>query len=106
MPERDDQMRRQATSRQPPVVRGQAGWHTAPKSEVPENITLLPLPPGSPEFTPVENVWRFIRDNWFSNRVFENYDNIVAPCGQAWNKLIDQPDRITSIGSREWTNRF
>lgn len=99
-------MRRQATSCQPPVVRGQAGWHTAPKSEVPENITLVPLPPGSPEFTPVENVWRFIRDNWFSNRVFKNYDNIVAPCGQAWNKLIDQPDRITSIGSREWTNRF
>jgi transposase len=31
------------------------------------NITLLPLPPKSPELYPVENLWQFIRDNWLSS---------------------------------------
>jgi hypothetical protein len=35
----------------------QAGWHVSPKLKVPANITLLPLPPRSPELNPVENVW-------------------------------------------------
>ncbi|GAG25372.1 unnamed protein product [marine sediment metagenome] len=56
----------------------QAGWHTSPKLKVPHNITLLPLPPRSPELNPVENIWQFMRDNWLSNRVFKSYDDIVA----------------------------
>ncbi len=40
----------------------QAGWHLSTKLEVPANITLLPLPPRSPELNPVENVWQFIRE--------------------------------------------
>lgn len=30
---------------------------------VPENITILPLPPKSPELNPVENLWHFMREN-------------------------------------------
>jgi len=80
----------------------QAGWHLSPKLNVPDNITLLPLPPRSPELNPVENIWQFMRDNWLSNRVFKSYDDIVAHCCAAWNKLIDQPWRIMSIGMRDW----
>ena len=43
-----------------------AGWHTSPKLDVPENLTLLPLPAKCPELNPVENVWEFMRDNWLS----------------------------------------
>jgi DDE superfamily endonuclease len=42
--------------------------HSA-KLPVPDNITLLPLPPKSPELNPVENIWQFMRDNWLSNRM-------------------------------------
>ena len=73
---------------------------------VPDNITLLPLPPRSPELNPVENLWQFMRQNWLSNRVFESYDDIVAHCCEAWNKLVDQPWRIMSLGLRDWTNGF
>ena len=68
---------------------------------VPDNITLLPLPPRSPELNPVENIWQFIRDNWLSNRVFKSYEDIVALCCDAWNNLIDRPRKIMSIGMRE-----
>ncbi len=53
------------------VLLDQAGWHVSAKLPVPDNITLLPLPPKSPELNPVENIWQFMRDNWLSNRVFE-----------------------------------
>ena len=83
----------------------QAGWHGSANLRVPANITLLPLPPRSPELNPVENVWPFLRDNWISNRVFASYEDIVGHCCDAWNKLVDQPWRIMSLGLRDWAHR-
>ena len=88
------------------VMLDQAGWHTSLDLEVPDNITLMPLPPRSPELNPVENVWQFMRDNWLSNRVFKNYDDILDHCCQAWNNLVSQPERIASIGTRKWAHGF
>ena len=79
----------------------QAGWHLSDKLEVPSNITLIPLPPKCPELNPVENTWQFLRDNWLSNRVFRCYEDIVDHCYHAWNRLVDQPWTIMSIGLRD-----
>jgi transposase len=84
------------------VILDQAGWHGSKRLQVPDNITLLPLPPRSPELNPVENIWQFIRDNWLSNRVFKSYADILDHCCYAWNSLIDQPWKIISIGTRQW----
>jgi hypothetical protein len=45
---------------------------TAVMTLQPSNITLLPLPPKSPELNPVENIWQFMRDNWLSTRIFKS----------------------------------
>ena len=82
----------------------QAGWHMSAKLAVPDNITLLALPPRSPELNPVENIWQLIRDNWLSNRVFKSYEDIVALCCDAWNNLIERPWKIMSIGIRKWAH--
>ena len=87
------------------ILVDQAGWHTTPKLKMPSNITLLKLPPRAPELNPVENIWQFIRDNWLSNRVFQSYDDILALCCEAWNKLINQPWHIMKIGMRDWAYR-
>ena len=80
-----------------------AGWHQlGERLKVPDNITLLHLPPYSPELNPVENVWAYLRSNKLSNRVFETYDAVVDACCDAWNWFIAQPDRITAIGTRAW----
>ena len=71
-----------------------AGWHVSKELAVPANLTLIHLPPYSPELNPVENIWQFMRDNWLSNRIFTSYDNIVAHCCEAWNRLIEQPWKI------------
>ena len=73
--------------------------------ELPANISLLPLPPKSPEQNPTENVWQYLRDNWLSNRVFASGRNIIDHCCDAWNKLLDQPWTIMSIGLRDWAYR-
>ena len=79
-----------------------AGWHSSKDLAVPANITLVPLPPYSPELNPVENVWQFLRQNHLANRVFESYDAIVDVCCDAWNALLTIPERVASITQRPW----
>ena len=88
------------------LIMDQAGWHMSNNLIVPENITILPLPPKSPELNPVENIWQFMRDNWLSNRVFKSYEDIVDHCCYAWRTLQDRPWNIMSIGRRQWVKGF
>jgi len=87
------------------LILDQAGWHLSGRLKVPNNITLLPLPSKSPELNPVENIWQYMRDNWLSNRVFTSYIDILDHCCDAWNKLVEKPWIIMSIGSRQWAYR-
>jgi putative transposase len=80
-----------------------AGWHQKGKRlRVPDNITLLPLPPYAPELNPTENVWEYLRANKLCRLVWNSYEEIVEACKQAWDFLINDPDRIASLGAREW----
>jgi transposase len=80
-----------------------AGWHRqGGELKIPGNIVLLPLPAYSPELNPMENVWDYLRQNKLCATVWDSYEQIVEACRTAWNWLIADPDRITSIGSREW----
>jgi len=88
------------------VLLDQAGWHISQALRIPSNLTLLSLPSKAPELNPVENLWQFMRDNHLSNRIFQNYEDIVDHCCEAWNKIADQPWRIMSIGLRDWAHGF
>ena len=80
-----------------------AGWHqTGGRLRIPDNVSLLRLPPYCPELNPQENVWELLRQNQLANRVYDSYDDIVQACCQAWNDLMQQPDRIRSIGTRDY----
>lgn len=79
-----------------------AGWHVSPDLEVPNNITLLPLPPYAPELNPIETVWEYLRANKLAIRVYDTYDAIVDACCEAWNSFVAVPDRIASITQRDW----
>jgi len=82
-----------------------AGWHqTAGRLLIPDNITLLFLPPYAPELNPMENVWEYLRGNKLCAVVWDTYDLIVEACCKAWRFLTDDPGRIRSIGSREWAS--
>ena len=69
---------------------------------MPDNLSLLTLPPYSPELNPVENVWAYLRANKLAISVFESYDNIVDACCNAWNFFANDHKAIASITSRSW----
>lgn len=79
-----------------------AGWHGAAALVIPDNLSLLTLPPYSPELNPVENVWQYLRANWLAISVFDTYEAIVEACCKAWNRFEGEPDIVTSITTRTW----
>ncbi len=80
-----------------------AGWHAQGRTlKVPGNIVLVPLPSYAPELNSMENVWEYLRGNKLSAGVWDTYEEIVAACADAWNWLMGDPERIRSIGAREW----
>jgi hypothetical protein len=85
------------------VVCDGAGWHQRGQNlQVPANISLLSLPPYSPELNPMEKVWDYLRQNKLCSTVWDTYEDILEACKIAWNFLIVDPDRIRSIGSHDW----
>jgi DDE superfamily endonuclease len=87
------------------LIFDQAGWHGAKALKTPPNLSLMPLPPRSPELNPLENIWQFMRQNWLSNRVFKSYDDIVDHCCFAWNTLIEQQLAPQRLVDRQERNR-
>jgi transposase len=84
------------------VVMDQAGWHVARRLVVPANITLVPLPPYSPELNGIERLWRYMKATRLSNRIFPDIDAVIDACCEAWNAVIAEPGRIRSICSEPW----
>jgi len=88
------------------VLMDKAGWHTAGDLGVPENLSLVFLPPYSPELNPIERLWLHLRDNRLSHRVFRTTEEIVDRCCAAWNWLLGETGRIRSLcsypGSHGW----
>jgi len=85
------------------LVLDQAGWHVAKALVAPANVTLLHLPPYSPELNPVERVWAYLRSHYLSNRVYKDYDALFDDAGKAWNKLDEE--RLKSICHTGWIER-
>jgi transposase len=84
------------------ILLDKAGWHTTRKLRAPANLSLLHLPPRSPELNPTENIWQYLRQTWLSNRVFKSYEHIRDVSCEVWNKLTAETGRISSIATRQW----
>ena len=82
-----------------------AGWHSTKALSVPGNITLIPLPPYSPELNPVERVWLYLKQRFLSLRLHNDYKAIVAAASKAWRRICRQAGRLTSLTSYPWIMR-
>jgi transposase len=77
-----------------------AGWHKSKTLELPENITLLLLPPYSPELNCIERVWAYLRSHYLSNRVFKDYQELFDAGRKAWCDLSQT--RLQTICDTSW----
>lgn len=77
-----------------------AGWHVAKALQVPSNITLLHLPPYSPELNPIERLWAYLKSHYLSNQIFKDYDDLFDKVKAAWLQLDDP--RLQSLTRTTW----
>ena len=84
------------------MVLDQAGWHGSGALVVPANVTLVPLPPYSPELNPVERIWLYLKERFLSHRLLASYDAIADAACTAWNRLAAEAGRIASLSSYPW----
>jgi DDE superfamily endonuclease len=84
------------------LVLDRAGWHLSADLAVPTNLTLVHLPPYSPELNPIEKVWQYLRDRHLSHRVLAGYEAVLDAACQAWNAVRAEPGRLRSLTSSSW----
>jgi hypothetical protein len=88
------------------VLLDQAGWHLSDKLDIPANITLMPLPPKSPELNPVENIWQLSATTGSpiaSSAPTTTSSSTAAMPGTNSSTGLGPSCRI---GLRDWAHRF
>ena len=73
--------------------------HRCGELAVPDNITLLYLPPYSPELNPKENLWDEIREKIFKNYALKSIDAVRAKLKEAILYIERNPKLVQSITS-------
>lgn len=75
----------------------QAGYHTAQQLKPPANLTLIPLPPYSPELNPIEHLRHYLRSHHWSNQAYHTYDDLRQAACDAWQQTCLNPDIIKTV---------
>lgn len=77
------------------LILDQAGWHKSAELVIPDNISMIYLPPYSPELNPVERLWQYIKDNILKNKVYDRLEQLEDDVC-AFMKLL-QKDVVRSV---------
>ena len=84
------------------VIMDGAGWHTDDIAEEFNNVSIIKLPPYSPELNPIEQVCGWLRQRYLANQNFIDYHDIVSKVCTAWNRFLDSTERVTKMCTRDW----
>ena len=79
-----------------------AGFHRGGDLKVPANISLISLPPYSPELNGIENLWHYLRSHRWSNRAYQDYDALFDAAEFAWRQDCLNPEVIKSVCAKPW----
>jgi transposase len=79
------------------MVLDQAGWHTAGALAIPSNVTLVHLPPKSPELNPTENLWHYLRSHYWANRLYKTWEDLKVAATEAWRRVCLAPELVSSV---------
>lgn len=82
-----------------------AGFHTSKKLTIPGNVTIVPLPPYSPELNPVENLWHYLRSHYWANRTYADYDDLRHAAVDAWQRAALDKEIVKSVCFAEYAQR-
>lgn len=79
-----------------------ASSHKSAELIAPDNMTLLGLPPYSPELNPVENLWDHVREKGCANRFFKTLDGVIECVNRELLTLSHSVRTVSSMFCRPW----
>jgi transposase len=82
-----------------------AGFHTGKDLVVPGNVSLIRLPPYSPELNPVENLWHYLRSHHWSNREYEGYQGLQEEAIRSVRAVCQDAEKLKTICNADYVNR-
>lgn len=84
------------------MVLDRAGWHRACALVIPRNVTLLCLPPYSPELNPMELVWGNGRRTYLANSTYETIDFLEHAVDTMWLQQTQDLESMQSLCGFQW----
>ncbi|MDD5094813.1 MAG: transposase [Dehalococcoidia bacterium] len=84
------------------MVLDDASSHRGKELIVPENISLVFMPPYSPEFNPSEQIWNRLRKNYFANKVFHSLDAVTQQAEQGLFEMASDKNAVMSLTYWPW----
>ena len=81
-------------------VTARLGINKSASMIIPENITILNIPPYTPEMNPIEQIWRELRTKAFKNEVFQSLAKVVDRLCETINNLTREV--VSWITLRGW----
>jgi transposase len=82
-----------------------AGFHTGGDLVVPAGVSLIRLPPYSPELNPVENLWHYMRSHHWSNRVYKGYEELKEEAVRSLGVVCQDTDKLRTICNADYVNQ-
>jgi len=79
------------------LIRDRVGFHRSGKLRVLANVSLVELPPYSPQLNPIENLRHYPRSHYWSNRWYADYEALLNAAIDAWRKAALVPDLMKSV---------
>ena len=77
-----------------------AWYHKSKYIVVPPNITLMFIPPATPEMNPIEQIWKEVRIRGIHNKHFKNMDDLINKLKEIFESIPAKT--YQSITQRDW----
>ena len=84
------------------IILDGAGWHRSNDLVIPANLSLVRLPPYSPELNSMENVFNYLKSNFPGQHALSTVEDARNAVLGAWTRFAKQPALVASIMSRDW----
>lgn len=84
------------------MVLDNASSHKSKDLKVPKNMSLVFLPPYSPELNPAEQIWNSLRKNHFANKVFDSLDAATQQAEHGLAEMAANSEAMISLTNWPW----
>ena len=79
-----------------------ASSHKSKELKIPDNVSLIPLPPYSPELNPAEQIWNLLRRDYFANRVFDSLDASTKHAERGLAEMAANKSAVRQLTNWTW----